>query len=39
MASPTAGNPFQYRYQLRLKVTSNSLVYTFWISTSAFMRA
>lgn len=24
------GNPFQYRYQLRLKVTSNSLVYTFW---------
>ena len=33
------GNPFQDRYQLRLKVTSSSLVIPFGISTSAFMRA
>ena len=24
------GNPFNYRHQLRIKVTSSSLIYTFW---------
>jgi hypothetical protein len=24
------GNPFHYRHQLRIKVASNSLLYTFW---------
>ena len=29
-ASYALGNPFNYRHQLRIKVSSNSLIYTFW---------
>ena len=29
-ASYAPGNPFNYRHQLRIKVSSNSLIYTFW---------